>query len=280
MHRRELLKLLGVAAASPFVPRIADALVHPDTVRHLDAIGIQLYTVRSAMDQDVERTLAAIAEIGYTQVEFAGLHGKTPREMRAILDRHHLTSPSTHIDLARIRTQWPSVLAEAVTLGQRYVICPWLDADQRRTLDDYRRVAGELNKAGEVARKAGITIGYHNHNFEFAPIGDTIPYDVLLAECDPKLVAMELDLFWIVKGGQDPLAYIAKYPGRFPLVHVKDMTKTGDMVDVGKGSIDFRAIFAQSQRAGIRYAFVEHDDPPSPLDSARASYEYLRQLTF
>ncbi|HEX6964633.1 MAG TPA: sugar phosphate isomerase/epimerase [Gemmatimonadaceae bacterium] len=280
MHRRELLKLLGVAAASPFVPRVADVFSRTGTARHLDAIGIQLYTVRSAMDHDVERTLAAIAEIGYTQVEFAGLHGKTPREMRAILDRYHLTSPSTHIDLARIRTQWPSVLAEAVTLGQRYVICPWLDADQRRTLDDYRRVADELNRAGEIARKAGITIGYHNHNFEFAPIDGAIPYDILLAECDLQLVAMELDLFWIVKGGQDPLTYFTKYPGRFPLVHVKDMTKTGDMVDVGKGSIDFRAIFAQSQRAGIRYAFVEHDDPPSPLDSARASYEYLERLTF
>lgn len=280
MHRRELLKLLGVAAASPFVPGAARALLPTDTDRHLDAIGIQLYTVRSAMARDAERTLAALAEIGYTQVEFAGLYGKTAREMRVLLDRYHLTSPSTHIALERIRTDWPSVLAEVVTLGQHYVICPWLDAKERRTLDDYRRVADELNKAGETARSAGITIGYHNHNFEFSPIAGTIPYDVLLAECDPTLVAMELDLFWIVNGGQDPLAYIAKYPGRFPLVHVKDMTKTGDMVDVGKGSIDFRAIFAQSQRAGIRYAFVEHDDPPSPLDSARASYEYLRRLTF
>jgi len=280
MHRRELLKILGVAAASPFVPRSAHALLRAGVERRLDAIGIQLYTVRTLMDRDVEGTLAALAEIGYTQVEFAGLHGKSAKAMRAILDRHHLTSPSTHIALDEIRGHWARVLDEAQTLGQRYIICPWLDADQRRTLDDYRRIAHELNAAGETARKAGMTLGYHNHNFEFTPIEGTIPYDVLLAECDPRLVAMELDLFWIVKGGQDPLAYIAKHPGRFPLVHVKDMTKGGEMTDVGKGAIDFAAIFAQSARAGIQYYFVEHDEPPSPLDSARASYEYLRRLRF
>lgn len=292
MHRREILKLLGVTAVMPFaraLERMPGSDAHAsrdaymparDAASRLGAIGIQLYTVRNVMEKDVEGTLAALAEIGYREVEFAGLYGTSAKAMRAILDRHHLVSPSTHIALERIRTEWPSVLEEANTLGQRYVICPWLDADQRRTLDDYRRIAQALNAAGEMARAVGITLGYHNHNFEFTPIDGTIPYDVMLAECDPALVAMELDLYWIVNGGQNPLAYIRKYPGRFPLVHVKDMAKDGSMVDVGKGTIDFAAIFAQTARAGIRHTFVEHDMPASPLATARASYEYLRALRF
>ncbi|HEX6537411.1 MAG TPA: sugar phosphate isomerase/epimerase [Gemmatimonadaceae bacterium] len=232
------------------------------------------------MDRDVEGTLAELARIGYAEVELAGLHGKTPREMRTILDRAGLRATSSHIAMRDIRERWPAALVDAHTLGQRWIVCPWID-ESDRTPDGYRRVAEELDRAAEAARGAGLGFAYHNHDYEFAPIaGGVVPYDLLLAECDPALVRMELDLYWIAKAGRDPLAYFEAHPGRFPLVHVKDMARDGAMVDVGQGTIDFAAIFARHARAGIEHYFVEHDDPPSPLADARASYQYLRHLTF
>lgn len=247
--------------------------------RRLEAIGIQLYTVRELMARDADRTLGALAGIGYREVELAGLYGKSAREMRALLDRHGLAAVSSHVSMQDIRERWARTLDDAATLGQRFVVCPWID-EVDRTRDGYRRVAAEFNRAGEAARRLGLRFGYHNHDYEFTPLGGTLPYDILLAECDSDLVAMEMDLFWVVKGGQSPLAYFASHPGRFPLVHVKDMARDGTMTDVGRGTIDFRAIFAESERAGIEHYFVEHDQPSAPLETARVSYEYLRRLGF
>jgi sugar phosphate isomerase/epimerase len=124
-----------------------------------------------------------------------------------------------------------------------------------------------------------MQFGYHNHDFEFQPIDGIVPYDLLLERCDPALVIMEMDIFWAVNGGKDPLAYFTAHAGRFHLIHAKDRTAAGEMVNVGSGVIDFRAILARSQQAGIRYVFVEHDRPASPLDDVRASYTYLRGLS-
>ena len=157
-----------------------------------------------------------------------------------------------------------------------------------------------FNKAGEASKKAGIQFGYHNHSFEFQPaesLGGKLPYDFFLSELDPKFVIMELDLCWISVAGKDPLAYFDKYPGRFPLVHVKDYVKDpnatssyagatgsvkfeGRLADVGQGTIDWKRIFAQSGKAGIKHYFVENDDPKSAFDDIKISYEYLNKLRF
>jgi sugar phosphate isomerase/epimerase len=160
------------------------------------------------------------------------------------------------------------------------VVVPWLPEEDQRTLDAFKRVAAEFNRLGAEASRAGIRFAFHNHDLEFAPIDGRLPYDVLLAETDPACVALELDLMWINKGGQDPLAYFARYPGRFEMVHLKDSTGAPEhrQVDVGRGTIDFRRILARRKQAGIRHAFVEHDDPPAPLAFARASYDYLKRL--
>lgn len=247
--------------------------------RKLGPIGVQLYSVRGLLDRDVEGTLAALAEIGYREVEFAGLHGKSAKEVRAMLDRHGLVSPSSHIALEDLTGSWPRVLDEIGTLGNRFVVCAWID-DKYRTVDGYTRVAGMFDTVGAAARKAGIQFAYHNHAYEFAPVDGRLPYDILLANADRDLVRMELDLYWITKGGGDPLAYFARFPGRFPLVHVKDMAKGGAMADVGQGIIDWKAIFAHAEQAGIAHYFVEHDDPPSPLQDMKASYTYLRALRY
>jgi sugar phosphate isomerase/epimerase len=247
------------------------------TTTKLGAIGIQAYTVRSLMQRDVAGTLAALAAIGYREVELAGFYGKTAAEMRRALDNAHLTAPSGHV--AVLTSDWDTLIADAKTIGQQYIVCPFID-EKDRTVGGYKRIAARFNEFGEKTQRAGIQFAYHNHDFEFENVGGVVPYDLLCEACDPKLVQMEIDIFWMVKGGRDPVTYFAKYPGRFPMVHAKDMTKSGDMVDVGKGAIDFARIFQRSAEAGLKHVFVEHDEPPAPLDDARASYEYLRQLNY
>lgn len=230
------------------------------------------------MQQSVERTLEEVARIGYREVEFAGYFGRTPQQIRSLLDANGLAAPSSHGgDLNTIRTRWAQALEDATIVGHRYLVCASLPRSEQ-TADGYKRVAAEFNRAGEEAAKAGITLAYHNHDFEFRPVGDTIGYDLLLAECDPTLVQMQMDLFWIVKGGRDPLAYFAKHPGRFYSVHVKDMDASGAMVDVGAGQLPFAKYFGQAAQAGIRHYFVEHDNPADPLASIRASFEHLARL--
>jgi sugar phosphate isomerase/epimerase len=250
--------------------------------QRIGRIGLQLYTLRNLLPKEFEGTLAKVAEIGYQEVEFAGYFGHSPADVRAILDHHGLAAPSVHVPYEAIGTGWDPVLAAANTIGHRYVCVAWIPEGERKDLDGWKRVGETFNRAGEACRKAGLTFAFHNHSYEFVPVAGELPYDVLLAASDPQLVKMEMDLYWITNGDQDPLAYFKKYPGRFPLVHVKDMVAGPDhkMVDVGAGSIDWRKIFAQSGQAGIRHYFVEHDQPADPIASIRASYAYLKQLEF
>lgn len=248
--------------------------------RSLGKIGVQLYTVRSLMEEDFPSTLLAVADAGYQEVEFAGYFGLPPEEVRALLERTGLAAPAAHVPLTALESDLEGTIAAARTVGHRYLVCPWLAPEDRVSIARYRELAELWNEVGRACREAGLRFGYHNHDFEFAPIDGRLPFDVLLEETDPELVDFELDLFWITKGGQDPLDYFARYPGRFKLCHVKDMDAGGEMVDVGAGEIDFAAIFARAEQAGLEHYFVEHDQPPDPLASIAASYEHLRALRF
>jgi sugar phosphate isomerase/epimerase len=287
LGRREFLfRAGGLLAASELLSsciRLSSASVAPQPAagtRSVPRFGLQLYTVRHLMTGDSEGTLAAVAHAGYSEVEFAGFYGHTARDMRSWLDKLSLTSPAGHISIEDIRSKWSQLVDDAHTLGWEWIICPWIDQPDR-TPDGYRRIAAEFNTAGVAARRAGLRFAYHNHEFDFKPFADgSIPYDLMLSELDPTMVDMELDLFWIVKGGGDPLKYFARYPGRFPLVHVKDMTALGEMADVGQGAIDFRSIFAAPGAAGIRHFLVEHDDPKNPIADITASSNYLKALRF
>jgi sugar phosphate isomerase/epimerase len=282
--RREFLRHFGAAAAAiGFGGRRTDRLEAAEAIVPLDRIekvGLQLYTVRTEMQKSVEQTLEQVAKVGYKEVEFAGYFDRPAKEIKAQLDRVGLTAPSSHsADLNTIRTNFPKALEYATTIGHKYVVCAFLPNDVR-TVDGYKKAAADFNRAGELARKVGVRFAYHNHDFEFTPLGNTNGMDVLLAETDPKLVEFELDLFWITKGKHDPLAYFAKHAGRFPLVHVKDMTASGEMVEVGAGSIAWAKIFAKQKQAGIQHFFVEHDQPKVPMESVAASYRYLSRLEF
>lgn len=256
----------------------------PDTTmrggtRTLSAIGVQLYTVRSLMEDDFEGTLRQVADIGYREVEFAGYYGRSPDEVRGLLDELGLSAPAMHVPLNMLRGDLDSILQTAQAIGHEYVVCPWLPEAQR-TMGFYRELPSILNAIGQQCRDAGLQFGYHNHDFEFASMDGTVPYNLLLQETDPQLVGMELDLYWIRAAGYDPLTYFADYAGRFPLCHVKDRTADGEITAVGQGEIDFAAIFAQSEQAGLQHYFVEHDNPADPLASIQTSYAYLSQLEF
>ena len=249
----------------------------PEQLRN---IGVQLYTVRDRMRASVEQTLEQVARIGYKEVEFAGYFGRSAKDIRGLLDANGLSAPSAHsADLPSIRNRFAQVLDDAATVGHRYVICASLPRSEQ-TEDGYKKIAGEFNRAGALAAQRGITVGFHNHDGEFAALGGTTGYDILLAECDPKLVTFQMDLFWTVKGDKDPLVYFAKYPGRFSSVHVKDMAAGGAMVDVGAGQLPFGKYFAQSKQAGIRHYFVEHDSPTDPMGSITSSHKYLSALNY
>lgn len=277
MDRRAFITAAGGVVAAGLAP-LARGAAAP---RERD-VGIQLYTVRREMARDVERTLARLAEMGYGEVEFAGYFDHAPAAVRAMLARHGLRSPASHVPYDRIERDWPAALEEAAAVGHEWVVIPWLDAKRFVTVDDWKRLAGRLSAAGVAARKAGLRLGYHNHAFEFRPVEGRVPFDVLLAETDPGAVSFELDLYWMVHAGHDPLAYYARHPGRFRLAHVKDSAGAPEhrMVDVGSGTIDFARILPAAARAGTMHFFVEHDDPADPFASARASLAQLRRLDF
>jgi sugar phosphate isomerase/epimerase len=261
----------------------------------IDKVGVQLYTVRDQMKADFDSTIAKVAQIGYKEVEFAGYFGRTSQQVRAALDKNGLSAPSTHIQYDELDDKFPSVIETSKAIGMEYIVCPWISEEMRKSPDIWKKAAEKFNGAGEQTKKAGIQFAYHNHWFEFLPVDGKLPYDQLLQECDKDLVKMELDLCWITVGGKDPLVYFDKYPGRFPLVHVKDVkrippvTAAGsqdfgssmkDMTEVGSGIIDWKKIFAQSEKAGIKHYIVEHDNPKQPFESITTSYQYLEKLRF
>jgi sugar phosphate isomerase/epimerase len=281
----------GVTSAADLSRRSGDAA---KAAHKIERLGLQLYTVRNEMGKDFEGTLARVAAAGYREVEFAGYFDHAPKDVRAILDRHKLTTPSTHVDYASVETKLAQVIETSHVIGHKFVVNPWIDEEMRKQPDFWKRMAATFNKAGEACKKAGLQFAYHNHHFEFVPVNGVMPFDQLLKECDGDLVKMELDLCWITVARQDPLLYFQRYPGRFPLVHVKGLKKVPEgqapvpfdqaipnITDVGTNDvIDWKRIFAKADQAGIRHYFVEHDAAPSPFDSLNASAKYLNTLRF
>ncbi|MBS1526833.1 MAG: sugar phosphate isomerase/epimerase [Bacteroidetes bacterium] len=282
--RREFLKTSALISAGLMV---APKLFAYDK----KYIGLQLYTVRNAMGKDVAGTLAKVAQIGYNSVE-AGYgdgkyYGKTPSEFAEILKQNGLIMPSCHYTLGEgqnipgtILTGWDKAVEDAASIGQKYMVCAWLAPKERGSLDHFKQLADDFNKAGEVCKKSGIQFCYHNHDFEFIQQDGKYPYDILLENTDKNNVKFETDLYWLTKAGQDPVALFEKHPGRFPLWHVKDMDNTPKKMftEVGNGTIDFKRIFEHNKKAGLKYFFVEQDMcPGDPFVSITQSIDYIKK---
>lgn len=283
IDRRTFLGALAVTGLGAYgIPGCTSSPALSSSPPWRDRLGVQLYTLRDRLQQNVPQTLDAVAQIGYVEVETAGYYGLTPTQFRAELDRVGLVSPAGHYGLGALRNDMDATMDGVAAMGQQWVIVPSLD-QRARTLEGYHEISQDFNRFGEAARQRGLRFAFHNHDVEFRAFENgQVGYDILLAETDPSLVSMELDLYWAIRAGRDPVALFEQHPGRFPLVHVKDMvTVDGNqrMVDVGSGEIDFARIFAAGPRAGLQHYIVEHDNPDDSLESIRASYAYLQQLT-
>lgn len=284
MKRRNFLQTSAAAALG--------TLAFPNEMLELKKIkkvGLQLYTVRDDISKDLMGTLQKVAKIGYNHVELASyndgkIYGKTPLEFKKILTDLGLVTYSSHIGLDVLRKGWEKAVADAVVLGQKYVVCPYLQDSERKSMDQYKKLFELLNNCGEVAKKAGLQLAYHNHDFEFQTLDGQIPMDEMLKACDKDLVKIELDLYWTVKAGRDPIALFKNDPGRFHLWHVKDMANTAEkeFAPVGNGTIDFKKIFQNAKAAGLEYFFVEQDmhKNKQPLVNIETSYSYLKGLRY
>ncbi|MFI6030393.1 sugar phosphate isomerase/epimerase family protein [Amycolatopsis magusensis] len=276
--RRTFLKLaVGTTVAMGLTSGIAAA--EPLHSVPLDHIGIQLYTVRSLMTTDAQGTLDALSAIGYATVGVSGLYGHSPQAFRAMLDKANLRAVLTHTSWDAMRANAAREIETARVLGVRYLVVPSLPGSLQ-TVAGYSLAASEFGRWGVLARGAGLKFLFHNHGVDFKTVDGRVLYDILVEETDPRFVNFELDIYWIYNGGYDPLDYFARYPGRFPVYHVKDMAPDGSFEDVGHGTLDWPAIFRQYAQSGIREYVVEHDQPKVPLASAARSHEYLRNVRF
>lgn len=279
MKRRYFLKTsaaLAVTSLLPFKPTFA-------TSEKL--IGIQLYTVRKEIQKDLLGTLKSVADIGYNSIELAAYGGgkfykKSPEEFKKMANDLGLKVLSSHNGFSADKLS--ETVDDCAKLGVEFSVLPSFGSAPRKTVDDYKKQAARFNTYGEACKKAGIQFAYHNHAFEFEKIGNEIPYDILLKETDPELVKFEMDLYWIKKGGYEPLDYFKNYPGRFALWHVKDMDpNTGKYTEVGSGDINFKEIFDNANKSGMKYFFVELDNSERPaLESVKISFDYLSKADY
>ena len=316
MYRRDFLKMGTFAAIGSglagCVPMTSSR--QPFFAAHNLPIGIQLYTLGPDLDDDFGGTLNGVAAIGYRTVEIASLHGRTAQQFRAALDTAGLACRCVHAPGEplgpgpNLSGDLAALAADVRRLGARDIVMPnplspkiftppagadpftvIRAATAALTLDDYKRMAAFLNEKARVLESHGVRLGYHNHNVEFAPKGDSTGFDILLAETDPALVTFEFDVGWAAAAGVDSVALLEAHPQRFTKMHVKDIqpsTRTNfslqqDPIEVGRGQVDWKTILPAAYAAGVRDYFVEQE-PPFPgkrIDSVAASYRYLASLS-
>jgi sugar phosphate isomerase/epimerase len=265
--RRKFLTQAGMVSAGLMIaPKLLSA-------KSNKIVGLQLYSLRNELPKDVKGNIAKVAAAGYKEVETFGYskqHGFWGLDAKAfsdLLKDNGLKTPSGHYNLNQVfmsdKTDDLEAAIEAANItGMEYVIVPSINGEVLKSADQFKAVAEKMNKAAEVCKKAGLKIGYHNHNFEWRPVDGTTFYDVLLKETDPALVHMEMDIYWVVRAGQDPVKIFEGHPGRFALCHLKDMDKTNNNLntEIGKGTIDFKTILSKAKLAGLKHFIVEQEN--------------------
>jgi len=266
-QRREFLKQAGLLSAISLI-NPGQLLAAPSSLK----VGLQLYTLREYIDKDPKGVLAKVAKAGYQEVETygyskeKGFWGLSPKEFKSVLAANGLTTSAGHYGLDDFlaggsQDTLKACMEAAKSCGQTYVVVPSMSEKVRATAADFKAVANKLNEAGQLCKAAGLKLGYHNHNFEFKPIDGTTLYEVLLKETDPALVDFEMDIYWVVRAGQDPIKLITQHPKRFTMWHVKDMEKANPEhnTEVGSGTIDFKKIFQQASTSGVKHIFMEQE---------------------
>jgi len=288
MKRREFLQTTGFAASgiflSSYLPSCKSASVSKE-VR--DNFGLQLYTLRDVLPDDPKGVLKQVASYGYKQIEsyehskLGIFWGMKNTEFKTLMNDLGMKIVSSHCD---INKDFERKAAEAAEIGMHYLLCPYLGPQKK--IDDFKKFAETFNQKGEICKKNGIRFGYHNHDYGFVQLEGQYPQDVLMQDTDKNLVDFEMDIYWVVTAGQDPIAWIDKYPGRFKLCHIKDRKKGATpsqrdvSVELGTGSIDFKKILIEADKKGMNYYFVEQEayENTTPLAAAKADADYLKNF--
>ena len=283
--RRNFIKQSGLLTAG--------LMMNPsDLLKKQKNVGIQLYSVRDEIFKDPKGVIKKIAAAGYSEVEMFGLsagnkfYGLTVKEFAQLLKDNKLKSPSGHYAPENFLFEngngddVKNFCEVGNTLGNKYIIIPWMKEERRKTIDQYKVLAERINKAGEICKKANLQLAYHNHDFEFADMNGQHGYDILLNHTDKDLVKMEMDIYWVVRAGYDPIELFKKQPGRFHLWHVKDMDKADKTknTEVGNGTVDFKTIFANAKLSGVKHYMVEQENNymPDIFGSIKTSCSYTK----
>ena len=278
MDRRTFVQTMGLTTASVLASRRMNWVERP-LLKH---IGLELYSVRHAMQRDPEGTLAAVKAAGYTDVELLwsmNNFGRTPQQVHATLQKLGLRAPSAHISPDTLTKDWDKALDTAKFLGMQYLIVPDFSSSAK-TLDDWRMWADRFNTAGAAARKAGLWLAFHNEAYHMKPMDGQVPYDVFVERTDPSVVRLQLDIGNMVMGGGDPMAYLKRYGNRYWSFHVKDVVpdKSSD-TELGKGIVPLKAILDSVPHINEKPCYVEDENPKDELAAARENAKYLRALT-
>ncbi|RAJ95711.1 sugar phosphate isomerase/epimerase [Larkinella arboricola] len=252
-------------------------------------VGLQLYSFREQFPKDVEGTLAKVREMGFREVELAGTYGLAPADFRKLLAKYGLKPISTGASYEDLASNVPKVLEEARALGVKYVMCAWIPHNgDKFTIDDAKRAVDVFHTAGKLLKDNGLSFCYHIHGYEFQPYESGTFFDYLAENLDPRYVNFEMDVFWVKHPGQDPIALLKKYPGRFPLMHLKDRkpgtpgNDTGHVdvesnVAIGKGDLGISEIMKQAKKSGVKHSFIE-DESSRSMEQMPESVAYLREV--
>lgn len=284
-------------------------------------VGLQLWSVAKLLEDDLVGTLQLISKNGYKEVELfgpypfssqkdkdswkavtsmlsfsqSGYFGRTATELKTLLKDNGLTTPCMHVGLDTLRNKMGETADAANVLGQKYAGIAAIPEDERKTLDDYKRIADEFNIIGENAKKHGIRFYYHNHGYGFKEMEGRIPFDVILERTDPSLVFLEMDTFWTIAAGADPIKYLDANRNRYKMMHVKDMTRqvifSGDggnpqqwvelfpyITDAGSGMLDLKAILSHAKKSGVDHFILENDAMVNPQESLKKGYQFVSSL--
>lgn len=285
MQRREFItkttQAAALLAALPSLSCAAKTIANPEIFKDF---GIQLWTLRDIIDLNPKQTIAEIAKMGYTQIEsFEGKQGifwgMQPKEFNIFLQDNNLKFISAHCD-------WTANLeqkaAEVASIGGKYIVCPWLGP--QKTIDEYKSAAQRFNKAGEICKKEGIKFAYHNHDYSFKVIEGQLPQQIFMDNTEPDLVDFEMDIYWVVTAGKDPVKYLEQYKNRFKLCHIKDRTKNSteqfDSCTLGEGGIDYQTILKSAKASGMEYFIYEQEkyNAQGVLANAKTSADFLLKL--
>lgn len=286
--RRKFITTTGGAAAGLALGSVGGLSLFSscdESAKKMKTFGLQLYTLRDDMPKDPKGVLKQVASFGYKQIEsyehnkLGMFWGMTPSDFKKYMDDLGMKIVSSHCDISK---DFEKKAADAASIGMKYLLCPW--KGPQKSIDDYKRFADEFNQKGEICKKNGIRFGYHNHDYSFKTLDGQIPQDVMMKGTDASLVDYEMDIYWVVTGGHDPIEWMKKYPNRFKLCHVKDRmkgaTESGASCTLGQGSIDFPTILKESRKHGMEYFIVEQEryDGTTPLKAVEDDSNYMKKL--